>query len=207
MANTYRLLVFFMFFARSQRAHCHIHLPFNGSQEGKLAWNSAFKKLRSFSQDAIFKKIASSLITSWQIEGDTVEAVTDIMFLGSKSLRTVTGAGLFAKLCPTLATPKIVACQAILPMGFSSEEYWSGLLFPSPGCWLKNGVQLESCELSFIWGKMRPAALEAASQTALKSQYIRFWWRGVQYHEALNLQTVFVSHEGLMSTWRELVLL
>ena len=30
------------------------------------------------------KIIASSLITSWQIEGEKVEAVTDILFLGSK---------------------------------------------------------------------------------------------------------------------------
>ena len=48
----------------------------------------------------------------------------------------------------------------------------------------KKNVQLESCELSFIWGKMRTAAQEAASQTAPRdcskaavgeSQYIRFW--------------------------------
>ena len=26
-----------------------------------------------------------------------------------------------------------VACQAPLSMGFSRQEYWSGLLFPSPG--------------------------------------------------------------------------
>ena len=54
-------------------------------------------------------------------------------------------------------------------------------------CGLKKDVQVESCELSFIWGKMRTAALEAASQIALRdcskaevgvSQYIRFWWSG-----------------------------
>ena len=32
----------------------------------------------------------------------------------------------------------------------------------------KKDVQLESCELSFIWGKMRTAAQEAASQIALR---------------------------------------
>ena len=32
----------------------------------------------------------------------------------------------------------------------------------------KKDVQLESCELSFIWGKMRTAAWEAASQIALR---------------------------------------
>ena len=31
------------------------------------------------------------------------------------------------------ATPWTVACQAPLPMGFSRQEYWSGLPFPAPG--------------------------------------------------------------------------
>ena len=31
------------------------------------------------------------------------------------------------------ATPWIVAYQAPLSMGFSRQEYWSGLPFPSPG--------------------------------------------------------------------------
>ena len=30
-------------------------------------------------------------------------------------------------------TPWTVACQAPLPMGFSRQEYWSRLPFPSPG--------------------------------------------------------------------------
>ena len=37
------------------------------------------------------------------------------------------------KLCLTLASPWTVACQAPLSIGFSRQEYWSGLLFPSPG--------------------------------------------------------------------------
>ena len=32
----------------------------------------------------------------------------------------------------------------------------------------RKDVQLDSCELSFIWGKMRTAAFEAASQIALR---------------------------------------
>ena len=40
--------------------------------------------------------------------------------------------GLVAKSCLTLATPQTVACQAPLSMGFSMQEYWSGLPFPSP---------------------------------------------------------------------------
>ena len=40
---------------------------------------------------------------------------------------------LVAKSCSTLATPWTVTCQAPLSMGFSRQEYWSGLPFPSPG--------------------------------------------------------------------------
>ena len=41
--------------------------------------------------------------------------------------------GLVPKSCPTLATPWIVACQTPLSMGFSRQEYWNGLQFPSLG--------------------------------------------------------------------------
>ena len=40
--------------------------------------------------------------------------------------------GLVAKSCLTLVTPWTVAHQAPLSMGFSRQEYWSGLPFPSP---------------------------------------------------------------------------
>ena len=42
------------------------------------------------------------------------------------------GCGLVAKSCPTHAIPWTVALQAPLSMGFSRQEYWSGLPFPSP---------------------------------------------------------------------------
>ena len=53
--------------------------------------------------------------------------------LTAKGLGSVPGGGLIAKSCPTLASPWAVACQTPLSMGFSREEYWSGLPFPSPG--------------------------------------------------------------------------
>ena len=38
------------------------------------------------------------------------------------------------QLCPTLCDPMdSIAYQALLCMGFSRQECWSGLLFPSPG--------------------------------------------------------------------------
>ena len=41
------------------------------------------------------------------------------------------GGGLIAKSCLTLAIPRTVARQAPLSMGFSRQEHWSGLPFPS----------------------------------------------------------------------------
>ena len=38
------------------------------------------------------KSMASGPITSWQIDGETMETVTDFIFLGSKSLQMVTAA-------------------------------------------------------------------------------------------------------------------
>ena len=40
------------------------------------------------------------------------------------------------------ATPWTVACQAPLSMGFSRQEYWSGLPFPLPGNILDPGIKL-----------------------------------------------------------------
>ena len=49
--------------------------------------------------------------------------------------------------CPTLCDLWIVTHQAPLSMGFSRQEYWSGLLFPSPGDLLNPGIETGSPEL------------------------------------------------------------
>ena len=41
-------------------------------------------------------------------------------------------------------TPWTVAYQAALPMGFSKQEYWSGLPFPSPGDLPNPGIEPRS---------------------------------------------------------------
>ena len=46
------------------------------------------------------KIMASGPITSWQIKGEKAEAVTDFLFLGSKSLQTVTAAMKLKDTCP-----------------------------------------------------------------------------------------------------------
>ena len=52
--------------------------------------------------------------------------------------------GLAAKSCPTLATPWTTACQAPPSMGFSRQEYWSGLPLPSPGDLPDPGIEPRS---------------------------------------------------------------
>ena len=53
-----------------------------------------------------------------------------------------------AQSCPTLCDPMTVAHQVPLSMGFSRQEYWSGLSFPSPGDLPNPGIELESSALA-----------------------------------------------------------
>ena len=45
------------------------------------------------------------------------------------------------------ATPWTVACQAPLSVGFSRQDYWTELSFPSPGELLDSGMEPGSPEL------------------------------------------------------------
>ena len=49
-----------------------------------------------------------------------------------------------AKWCPTLATPWTITFQAPWSMGFSRQEYWNGLPFPSQGDLPNPGVEPRS---------------------------------------------------------------
>ena len=53
-----------------------------------------------------------------------------------------------AQLCLTLATPWTVVCQSPRFITFFRQEYWSGLLFPSPGDLLEPGIEPASPELA-----------------------------------------------------------
>ena len=57
------------------------------------------------------------------------------------------GGGLVARLCLTLVTPRAVACQAALSMGFSRQEHWSVLPFPYPGDLPDSGIKPGSLAL------------------------------------------------------------
>ena len=63
----------------------------------------------------------------------------------------------------SFATPWTVACQAPLSMGFSRQEYWSGLPLPSPGELPDPGIKPKSPALqadSFtIWATREALAM------------------------------------------------
>ena len=54
------------------------------------------------------------------------------------------GGGLVTKLWPTLATPWTEEPGRLQSMGFSRQEYWSGLPFPSPGDLPDPGIEPRS---------------------------------------------------------------
>ena len=63
--------------------------------ENKEELKSLLMKVKEESEKAGFPKtkiIASSPSTSWQIDGETMEAVTDFIFLGSKITAILTAA-------------------------------------------------------------------------------------------------------------------
>ena len=62
----------------------------------------------------------------------------EILFANFMSLSEV------AQSCPTLCDPWTVAHQAPPSMGFSRQEYWSGLPFPSPGDLPDPGIEPRS---------------------------------------------------------------
>ena len=97
------------------------------------------------------KILVSGPITSWQINGETVETVTDFISLGSKitadgdcsheikrplllgrkGMTKLLLLSCFSRvqLC---ATPQMAAHQALLSLGFFRQEHGSGLPFPCP---------------------------------------------------------------------------
>ena len=75
--------------------------------------------------------------------------------------------------CPTLCDPmdcSLVAHQAPLSMGFSRQEYWSGLPFPSPGDLPNPGIKpgslaLQADSLLRTQGSVNPVSPTDARKT------------------------------------------
>ena len=65
------------------------------------------------------------------------------------------------------ATPWTVACQAPLSMGFSRQEYWSGLPFPSLGDLPNPGIEPTSLTSPALAGGFFTTSVQFSSVTRL----------------------------------------
>ena len=95
------------------------------------------------------------------------------------------------QLCPTICDPVDLARQAPLSMGFSRQDYWSGLPCPPPGNLSYPGVKPESLMSPALAGgffttsdtwEAQPISLVSLSAPKLSSP-ISHWavWRGSQH--------------------------
>ena len=85
------------------------------------------------------------------------------------------------QLCPTLCDPKDYSLLGSLSMGFSRQEYWSGLLFPSPEDLRNPGIEPGSSALQ---------ADSLLSEPLEKSQQIN------GMHQKLQCLPVLVNRRG-----------
>ena len=118
---------------------------------GEEELKSLLMKVKEESEKVILKLniqktkiMASGPIPSWQIDGETMETVTDYIFLGSKITADgdcsheikrhllLAAAAKSLQSCPTLCDPTDGSTPGFPSLGFSRQEHWSGLPFPSP---------------------------------------------------------------------------
>ena len=80
-------------------------------------------------------------------------------------------------------TPWTVAYQAPLSMGFSRQEYWSGLPFPSPGDLPNPGIEPGSPALQTDALPSEPPGKPITPSYALKKKPggLPWWFSGWEY--------------------------
>ena len=92
-----------------------------------------------------------------------------------------------------LETPWTVAYQAPPSMGFSRQEYWSGLPFPSPGDLLNPGIELGSpaSKTHFtIWAiREAPVLISTFNFKTVTSNLQEQWVGQMVLHRAAHLQS------------------
>ena len=71
------------------------------------------------------------------------------------------------------ATPWTLACQAPLSLGFSRQEYWSGLPFPTPGDLPDPGIELKTFKSPVLVGGFFTTS---ATREALFTLYLALYF-------------------------------
>ena len=95
-----------------------------------------------------------------------------------------------AQLCPTLCDPWTAAHQAPLPMGFSRQEYWSGLLLLS----LKSTSRLDYCSAA-----KRNEMIHAALRMSLKNLILS---EKSQSQKLTLPNSIYMKRPELADPWR-----
>ena len=72
-------------------------------------------------------------------------------------------------------TPWTVVHETHLSMEFSRQEYWSGLLFPSPGDLPDSGIEPESSALQADSLPSEPPALEVRVESFIHQVAVKSW--------------------------------
>ena len=78
--------------------------------------------------------------------------------------------------CPIFCNPWTVACQAPPSMGFSKQEYWNGLPFPSPGDLPDQGIEPKS---PIFWEdslSAEPQGKPIYTYTYILTYFFSWWW-------------------------------
>ena len=104
----------------------------NERNEILIAWGSVFSTWETGSQDPMELRTNSKSVTE-TLEGmGLLETEVQSEDACSVSRKRRVRAQLLSRI-QSIVTPWTVTHQAPLSMGFPRQEYWSGLLFPSPG--------------------------------------------------------------------------
>ena len=79
-------------------------------------------------------------------------------------------------------TPSTIACQASLSKEFSRQEYWSGLLFPSPGHLPNPGGQtLVSCDSCITGGFFTSESPGKPIYIYRRAQYFKLYYKHLDW--------------------------
>ena len=101
------------------------------------------------------------------------------------------------------ATAWTIACQAPLSMGFSRQEYWSGLPFPSLGDLPNAGIKPASRMSPALAGRFFTTSATWETYVAiisLSKRDLRGLLKGSEVTESLTFNVPLISVGGLLET-------
>ena len=98
----------------------------------------------------------------------------------------IVGLSSVTQLCPTLCNPMAITHQTPLSMGFSRQEYWSGLPFPSPGYLPNSGIEPMTLASPALAGRFFTTVSPGKSHSSWISQ--RAWLKRLYFSEKSTLE-------------------